>query len=168
MFSSQMIERIRTVTKTGPELLSAWISGCAHVEKSPLPGEYPVPLPLSSLASPGQTFHLSLLSLHPSALSFSLSLTYTPPHTHGFPSCTLCLPEPPPTSTHYFDFFFKCHHQQYCLYFTGWFTTHLFLWHFVWHSYDCSYTPGSDWGPARRLSLLFRLQSVSLVQECVR
>lgn len=64
----------------------------------------------------------------PSALSFSLSLTSVSPPRFPLlrPLSTQTQP-PPPSSlpnihTVYFDFL-KCHHQRYCLCFTGWFTT---------------------------------------------
>lgn len=105
---------VRTVTKTGPELLSRWISRCAHVEKSS-------PWWISSSSSP-----LKILPciprtnppplLHSTLCSFLfLSLTSVSPRS--FPSPFLQHPH------RVILIFFKCHHQRYGLCITGWFTT---------------------------------------------
>lgn len=102
------------VTKTGPELLSAWISGCARAEESSSPGEYPAPLVFSSLS----IWHPQDKALHlPPFLFPFLNL-------HFLPS----LPQPPSARTPppYFGVC-KCHRQPQRLCITGWLTADLRL-----------------------------------------
>lgn len=84
---------VRTVTKTGPELLSGCISGCAGVEKSSpwwiAGSSSPLKL-LSSIPRIWPLHHLNSPTVTPSFSVFlSLSLTSTSPC--GFPSFLLAL-----------------------------------------------------------------------------
>lgn len=116
----------RRVTKTGPELLSGWISRCAHVEKSS-----PWWIAGFLFSSQASVFHPQDKTLPsppitpPSALSFSLSLTSTSPC--GFPSSVSLPPLPLSLSPSAHYIFFKCQ----CI--TNWFIT-LFCLHdvFAW------------------------------------